>query len=49
MNDVRRFGPFVFDRQSPSVARDGVSHHVGTRGAALLNVLLRAQGQVSIC
>lgn len=45
MNDVRRFGPFLFDRQSLSVARDGVSHHVGTRGAALLDVLLRARGQ----
>lgn len=46
MNDVRRFGPFLFDRQSLSVTRDSTSHYVGTRGAALLDVLLSAQGQV---
>lgn len=45
MNDVRRFGPFVFDRHSLSVTRGGISHRVGTRGAALLDVLLRARGQ----
>ncbi|MBK8084177.1 MAG: winged helix-turn-helix domain-containing protein [Devosia sp.] len=45
MGDVRRFGPFLFDRHGLSVARDGVHYHVGTRGAALLDVLLRAQGR----
>ena len=45
MNDVRQFGPFLFDRHSLSVARDGISHPMGTRGAALLDALLRAQGQ----
>lgn len=46
MNDVRRFGPFLFDRKSLSLAREGISHYVGTRGAALLDVLILAQGQV---
>lgn len=45
MNNVRRFGPFLFDHQSLSVTRDGVSHHIGTRGAGLLDALLRAQGE----
>src|SRR5713226_4816748 len=40
------FGPFAFDADHGSLARDGVSIAIGARGLALLNVLLAADGEV---
>jgi TolB-like protein/cytochrome c-type biogenesis protein CcmH/NrfG len=41
-----RFGPFLFDRDGLTVTQNGITQHLGTRGAALLRALLEAQGQV---
>jgi TolB-like protein/Flp pilus assembly protein TadD len=41
-----RFGPFTFDRQRMTVARDGTAHPIGTRGTALLAQLVDANGEV---
>jgi TolB-like protein/cytochrome c-type biogenesis protein CcmH/NrfG len=41
-----RFGPFLFDRQRMTLARDGHAIGIGSRGAALFGALLEAGGGV---
>ena len=43
---VVRFGPFAFDRARMVLEREGQPVTIGGRGAAVLAVLLEAQGQV---
>jgi TolB-like protein/tetratricopeptide (TPR) repeat protein len=38
------FGPFMFDAKTGALSRDGKAITVGTRGAALLSVLIEADG-----
>jgi TolB-like protein len=46
MGDSTSFGPFTFDYGSASLSRDGVPVGLGSRAAALLAVLVEAEGAV---